>query len=122
MYAIGCVAYWMLTGQLVFEAENAMQMFVEHLHAAPVPPSQRTELRIPADVEAVVMRCLEKDPEKRPREAAELVCLWRECRRSARWDNAAARQWWELHLPELSRPLTLAMPAMPAVPSGAERA
>jgi len=122
VYGMGCVAYWMLTGQLVFEAETAMQMFVEHLHATPVPPSQRTELRIPADVEAVVMRCLEKDPEKRPREAGELLGLWRECRQSARWDNVAARQWWDLHLPELSRPLTLAMPAMPAVHSGAEHA
>ncbi len=123
VYALGCVAYWMVTGQLVFEADTAMKMFDEHLHATPVPPSRRTELAIPPDVEAVILRCLDKDPEKRPRDAAELFELWCGCGCGCAperpWTNEAARQWWELHLPELSRPLTLALPAAPAVSSAA---
>jgi eukaryotic-like serine/threonine-protein kinase len=119
VYALGCVAYWMVTGQLVFEADTAMKMFDEHLHAAPVPPSKRTELPVPPDVDALIMRCLEKDPDKRPRDAAELYGMWCECCWPGAWTNEAARQWWELHLPELSRPLTLAMPAAPAVSSAA---
>jgi serine/threonine-protein kinase len=115
VYALGCVAYWMVTGHLVFEADTAMRMFDEHLHATPIPPSQRTELEVPPAVDALIMRCLEKDPVKRPRDAAELYGLWCDCGPGGPWSNEAARQWWELHLPELSRPLTLAVPAAPAV-------
>ena len=115
VYALGCVAYWMVTGQLVFEADTAMKMFDEHLHATPIPPSQRTELVVPPAVDNLIMRCLEKDPDKRPRDAAELYGLWCDCGPGGPWTNEAARRWWELHLPELSRPLTLAMPAAPAV-------
>jgi serine/threonine-protein kinase len=119
VYALGCVAYWLVTGQLVFEADTAMKMFDEHLHASPVPPSRRTELPVPPEVDTLIMRCLEKDPDKRPRDAAELYGMWCDCGRCGPWTNEAARQWWELHLPELSRPLTLAMPAAPAVSSAA---
>ena len=61
-YALGCVAYFLLTGQVVFEAETPMKMFLQHLHTRPIPPSQRTELRIPREVDALVLACLEKDP------------------------------------------------------------
>lgn len=117
VYALGCVAYWMVTGQLVFEAETPMKMFVEHLQSTPVPPSQRTELPIPRELEALIMQCLEKDPRKRPQDAAELFQLSCACRTCEAWDNAAARQWWELHLSELTRTLTLAVPAAPVVSS-----
>jgi len=116
VYALGCVAYWMLTGQLVFQAETTMKMFVEHLQGTPVPPSQRTELAIPRDLEAIVMQCLEKDPRKRP-DAAELFRMSCQCKASDPWDNETAREWWELHLSEFTQGLTLAMPAAPAVSS-----
>jgi serine/threonine-protein kinase len=115
VYALGCVAYWMVTGQLVFDGDTTMKMFDQHLHARPVPPSQRTELAVPPDVDALIMRCLEKDPGNRPRDAAELYGMWCDCGPGGPWTNEAARRWWELHLPDLSRPLTLAMPAAPAV-------
>ncbi|HSK10959.1 MAG TPA: serine/threonine-protein kinase [Vicinamibacterales bacterium] len=115
VYALGCVAYWMLTGQLVFEADTPMKMFVEHLHAAPIPPSQRTELPIPRELDALIMRCLEKDPDRRPRDAGELLAMARECRACDAWDNDVAREWWELHLSELTQTLTLAVPAAAAV-------
>jgi serine/threonine-protein kinase len=118
MYALGCVAYWMLTGQLVFEAETPMKMFMEHLQSTPVPPSQRTELPIPRELESVVMRCLDKDPRKRP-DATELFQVSCECRASDPWDNDAAREWWELNLSEFTRDLTLAVPAAAAVSSPA---
>ena len=48
VYALGCVAYYLLTGQLVFEADTPMKMFLQHVQTPPVPPSQRTELHDPA--------------------------------------------------------------------------
>ena len=62
VYALGCVAYFLLTGQLVFEADTPMKMLMQHVHARPVPPSQRTELPIPRELDELVLACLEKDP------------------------------------------------------------
>ena len=72
VYALGCVAYYLLTGQLVFEADTPMKMFMQHVQAQPVPPSQRTELPIPRELDELVLACLEKDPDKRPQDAEEL--------------------------------------------------
>jgi serine/threonine-protein kinase len=105
VYALGCVAYYLLTGQLVFEADTPMKMFLEHLQTAPIPPSQRTELRIPREVDELVLACLEKDPRKRPRDAQEVLRMFRQCRSASTWDNDAARAWWETHLLDLTGPL-----------------
>ena len=107
VYALGCVAYYLLTGQLVFEAETPMKMLMQHVHAQPVPPSQRTELPIPRELDDLVLACLQKDPNLRPQNAEELFRMAKGCTVCGNWDNAEARRWWEAHLPELSGPLTL---------------
>lgn len=102
VYALGCVAYFLLTGHLVFEAETPMKMFMQHLQAIPVPPSQRSELPIPSEVDAFVMACLEKDPNKRPQSARELFHMACDCcGPRAMWSNDQAESWWRVHLPEL---------------------
>jgi serine/threonine protein kinase len=105
VYSLGCLAYYLLTGELVFEAESAMKMFVQHLQGVPVPPSQRTELPVPPDLDAFVMACLAKDPANRPRNAEEMLVLLDGSRRARRWNNESARDWWQRHLPELAGPL-----------------
>jgi serine/threonine-protein kinase len=110
VYSLGCVAYYLLTGQLVFEAETAMKMFLQHLQDVPVPPSQRTELPIPADLEALVMACLSKDRSDRPANAEDVRFLLETCRGANRWNNDSARGWWQLHLPELAGPLATEEP------------
>ncbi|MEO8256040.1 MAG: serine/threonine-protein kinase [Acidobacteriota bacterium] len=108
VYALGCVAYYMLTGQLVFEADTPMKMFVEHLQTAPIPPSQRTELPIPCEVDELVMACLEKDPRRRPKDAGELLSMIDRCRSGRTWNQGTAKAWWEQHLVELTGPLSMA--------------
>jgi serine/threonine-protein kinase len=107
VYALGCVAYYLLTGQLVFEGDTPMKMFLQHLNTPAVPPSERTEVPIPRDLDRLVLACLEKDPEHRPQDAEELLRMVRQCRLPESWDNDAARRWWEMHLMELTGPLTL---------------
>jgi serine/threonine-protein kinase len=107
VYALGCVAYYLLTGQLVFEAETPMKMLMQHVHAQPVPPSQRTELPIPRELDELVLACLQKDPALRPQSAQELFRLATKCHSCESWDQDAARRWWETHLPELTGPLTM---------------
>ena len=72
VYAVGCVAYFLLTGQTVFQGSTPMEMLVAHVHTPPMPPSQRG-FRIPAEIDASVLRCLEKDPDRRPEDATALL-------------------------------------------------
>jgi tRNA A-37 threonylcarbamoyl transferase component Bud32 len=65
-YALGCILYEMLTGDVPFKAENAPKTLTKHVFEAVVAPSQqRPDLAIPDVVERVVMRMLEKKPEQR---------------------------------------------------------
>jgi eukaryotic-like serine/threonine-protein kinase len=107
VYALGCVAYFLLTGQLVFDADTSMKMLLQHLHTEPVPPSERTELPIPRELDELVLACLQKDPKKRPQSAGELFRMAQKCSPGDRWDSEQARLWWEVHLPELTGPLVV---------------
>ena len=107
VYALGCVAYFLLTGQLVFEADNSMKMLMQHVHAQPVPPSQRTELPIPRQLDELVLACLQKDPNLRPQNASDLFRLAQECQAYDCWTAASAENWWKIHLPELTGPLAV---------------
>jgi serine/threonine-protein kinase len=107
VYALGCVAYYLLTGHLVFEADTPMKMLVQHVQVEPVPPSLRTELPIPAEVEELVLACLQKDPNKRPQSAEVLLEMAYDCKSAAQWNSNLARAWWDKHLPEYTGPLSL---------------
>jgi len=108
VYSLGCVAYYLLTGQLVFDADTPMKMLMQHVHAQPIPPSQRTELPIPRQLDDLVMACLQKDPNLRPQNAEELFRLACECRACEGWSQERARRWWEIHMREFTGPLTIA--------------
>ncbi len=99
LYALGCVAYWLLSGELVFEAASSLDMLVRQAKDEPVPPSRRSELPIPEDLERVIMRCLEKDPARRPADARELSRLLEACRMPEEWGQEQAAEWWHIHLP-----------------------
>ena len=118
VYSIGCLAYWMLTGQRVFEADSQTKVLIDHVQATPVPPSQRTELPVPREFEEIVLACLEKDPAKRPQNADVLWQTLLKCRSSETWSREAARHWWERHLPELTQPLVLAVPSAGGIVTG----
>jgi len=98
LYALGCVAYYMLTGEPVFKADTGLQLMAQHLRAEPVAPSQRTALPIPAALERVVLACLAKKPEDRPRSAAELARALVGVGGDV-WTEASARAWWTAHAP-----------------------
>ena len=104
VYAVGCVAYYLLTGQPVFEADNPKDLFALHLEVPPVAPSQRTEMPVPAELDALVLACLEKDPRRRPQDAGAVLEALLRCRSAETWTNAQAKAWWEKHLVELADP------------------
>jgi hypothetical protein len=102
IYSTGCVAYWMLTAQHVFEGENTVALLMHHAQTPPIPPSQRTELFVPPKLDALVLACLAKQPEDRPQSARDLLrrldCL--DVDRT--WTEDQARAWWLQH--ESARP------------------
>jgi len=98
IYATGCVAYWLLTGQLVFNG-TAMELLVQHTEKAPPPPSRRTELPIPPALDDLVLSCLAKDPAKRPQSARELSLRLAALDAASAWTQERAREWWAAHLP-----------------------
>jgi serine/threonine-protein kinase len=101
IYALGCVTYFLLTGHLVFEAESPIQSLLRRMHDDPVPPSQRTRLVVPPDLDALVLSCLARRPADRPT-AADLARSLPRLSVSS-WTEEDARAWWEQHRPETRR-------------------
>jgi serine/threonine-protein kinase len=102
IYATGCVAYWLLTGQLVFTAPNSMALLLHHVHTTATPPSSRTELPIPPALDRLVLSCLAKNPDERPQSAKELSYQLAQIEVSSVWTQARAREWWNRHQPNAS--------------------
>jgi serine/threonine-protein kinase len=99
IYATGCVAYWLLTGQFVFTAENPMGLLLQHAQSPPRPPSARTELPIPRALDDLVLSCLAKDPANRPQSARELSLRLAEVEGANAWTQDRAQEWWVTHQP-----------------------
>ncbi len=94
IYALGCVAYYLLTGQQVFESATAMQVISKHLEAVPAPPSRRVPFTIPATLDEVVLACLAKNPEDRPQHASDLSRRLEQAGVEP-WTEAQAKDWWK---------------------------
>jgi serine/threonine-protein kinase len=94
IYALGCVAYYLITGQLVFEAEKAFQMIAKHLQATPIPPSQRTDHPVSPEMERLILKCLAKDAKDRPQGAAQLAQALDWIPADV-WGEKEAQRWWE---------------------------
>jgi eukaryotic-like serine/threonine-protein kinase len=103
IYAAGCVAYWLLTGQFVFTADSAMALLLHHAQTSPLPPSARTELPIPAALDDLVLACLAKNPADRPPTARELARRLAFIERTTEWTENRAREWWMAHWSTASR-------------------
>lgn len=100
LYSLGCVGYFLLTGEPVFEVASAISVALAHIQQDPVPPSQRTELPIPGSLERVILSCLAKSPADRPQSAIELARLLSACQDVGIWSQQDAEAWWRVHLPE----------------------
>jgi serine/threonine-protein kinase len=104
IYATGCVAYWLLTGHLVFTAATPTALLLHHVNTVPTPPSVRAKLPIPAALDQLVLACLAKDPGDRPQSAKELSRRLAEIDGCGVWTEVEAREWWASHQPSLLSP------------------
>jgi serine/threonine-protein kinase len=95
LYGLGCVAYWLLTGERLFVGRTPVEVLLHHARTPPVPPSERTGRPISPDLEALVLSCLAKEPDDRPPSAEWLAARLAECEAAGAWTPARAKEWWE---------------------------
>jgi eukaryotic-like serine/threonine-protein kinase len=93
LYALGAVGYFLLTGEPVFEGKTVVEVCGAHLHKAVVPPSLRTNTKVPAELEALLLRCLAKSRQDRPSSAEEIQRMLRAMPVPV-WGAEEARAWW----------------------------
>src|SRR5262249_28072511 len=93
LYSLGAVAYFLLTGRPPFVRASAVQTLAAHL-AEPVVAPDRHRPDIPADLQAVVLRCLEKEPAPRFPDGGALAQALTRCRCADGWTLERATAWW----------------------------
>jgi plasmid stabilization system protein ParE len=98
IYALGCVAYWMLTGRYVFTGDSAMQIVARHVSSEPAPPSRHSGFDVSPALDGLVLACLKKKPSDRPATARELCDRLGECEVETTWTREDARAWWETRM------------------------
>jgi serine/threonine protein kinase len=94
LYAVGAVAYYLLTGTPVFSDRSPLETIHHHLQTEPEPPSRRLGRPLPESLEDLVLACLDKDPDGRPESARALLRALDGCKDVEPWDELAAQSWW----------------------------
>lgn len=95
LYGLGCVAFYLLTGTTVFEGRTAMEIVVQHVEGKPRSLSELSKRAVPRALEALIMACLAKKPEDRPRGAVELRRELLKLDLTEPWTQQRASEWWQ---------------------------
>ena len=99
LYALGCLAYWLVTAQPVFKGTTPLDTMVKHVHASPDPPSRQTKMPVPPEFDDLVLACLSKNVEARPAGADAVAARLRQIPVGSGWTVDRARSWWDTHAP-----------------------
>jgi serine/threonine protein kinase len=95
LYALGAVAYYMLTGEDVFDDPRDIEQLVSmQLNTDPLAPSERMRKKLPRDLERLVLACLAKSPRDRPQSALHLRSALLDCLDARNWGMREAETWW----------------------------
>ncbi|MCB9537543.1 MAG: protein kinase [Myxococcales bacterium] len=116
IYSLGCVAWWLLTGQQVFVERSAVATLFAHIQR-PVPALRPLASDVPEDLEALVRACLAKDPIDRPQTPGMLIDRLRAVHLTDTWTDSQAEAWWRGHLPALCVDDALPLTPDPTAPT-----
>jgi serine/threonine protein kinase len=94
IYALGCVAYWLLSGRHVFEASTPFEMLMKHVGESPEPVSRHAGQAVPPELDRLLLECVEKQPEARIGTAEALDARLATIQQSCTWPAEEARKWW----------------------------
>jgi len=96
LYSLGALAYFLLTGEPVFAGESVVAVCMAHMHEVPSAPSSlRNE--VPPELDAIVLKCLDKQPAARYPDASELRDDLLACASAHDWSKELASAWWRQH-------------------------
>ena len=109
LYSVGAVGYYLLTGQAVFVGETMEELCRKRLEEKPLPPAARIGRPICPYLEALILRCLEREPEQRPQSARELIALLAASPRITDWTIEQRAAWWTGHRESISQSRALAV-------------
>ena len=98
LYGLGCVAYWLITARQVFEGASVLEVVSKHVHSEPEPPSRHCPGNVPRELDALILRCLEKTPDRRPPSAREVARLLGSIPLADSWSEEHAEVWWSEHV------------------------
>ena len=93
IYGLGAMLYFMVTGRPPFQREKPADVLRAHVSEPVVPPRER-RADVPADLEAVILRCLAKRPEDRYADARAVADALAACRCATEWNEDLAEAWW----------------------------
>jgi serine/threonine-protein kinase len=114
IYALGAVAYFMLTARTVFGMLSTLEVFAAHLHTTPEAPSVHRLAPLPQELEDLILRCLAKAPEDRPASVDDLItALYRVALTLPVWTARDAEAWWSCHAPPKASNLRLPEAMLP---------
>ncbi len=99
LYSVGCVAYWLLTGEPVFSGHTPIDTIVQHVKSDPTPPSEHSEIAVPQALDSIILACLAKSAADRPQTADALARLLKSVPLDQEWDSERSKAWWDIHLP-----------------------
>ena len=122
LYALGCVGYFLVTGQRMFDGNHPMQVLLQHLRDEPVPPSVRLGRPVPAGLERLLIQCVAKSPADRPQDAAGLAEALGAAG-AGEWTQTDARRWWETTYTSpttVERPVDPSRTVLQVAPAGGE--
>jgi serine/threonine protein kinase len=98
LYALGAVAYLLVTGQPVFSAGSVELAWEMHTHSIPVPPSRRAPGPLSSEFEALILACLAKNPVERPHGMADFLDRLERCPKAHSWTAELRAAWWSEHI------------------------
>jgi serine/threonine-protein kinase len=96
LYSLGAVAYFLLVGEPVFSGATVVEVCAKHLQSTPGAPSARVA-GVSPELDAVILRCLEKEPARRFANAEALREALLRCPAADTWSASDARGWWREH-------------------------
>jgi len=94
LYSLGATGWFLLTGQELFEGGNGLQTCLKHVRETPRRPSDVITDTVEPKLEAIVMQCLEKNPQDRPANARALLQSLAMCQADGHWTHQQAAEWW----------------------------
>jgi serine/threonine-protein kinase len=104
IYAVGALAFLMLTGRKLFESNDDLELTTRILNDEPPRAAESAPQPIPAELDLIVTSCVEKKRELRPQRVADLVEAFEALAAEHRWTQREAEEWWRAHAATLPTP------------------